>query len=117
MKPGKFIRLSVLTVVSVCFAITQEAPLAAEAVFLKDGSIVEGTIISDGAGSVTIRTEDRKTRQIQRASIMRILYTELKLGKIYVQKRDGKGIVAHLVDEDRESYTFRGSLQSGGVYP
>lgn len=112
MKPGKFIRLSVLTVVSVCFAITQEAPLAAEAVFLKDGSIVEGTIISDGAGSVTMRTEDRKTRQIQRASIMRILYTELKLGKIYVQKRDGKGIVAHLVDEDRESYTFRKDLFS-----
>lgn len=87
-----------------------ELSLFAEAVFLTNGSIVEGTIISDGAGSVTVRTADKKTRQIKRDEIMRILYTELKLGKIYVQKRDGKGIVAHLVDEDRESYTFRKEL-------
>ncbi len=92
-----------------CFT---ELPLMAEAVFLKDGSIVEGSIVSDAAGSVTVRTADKKTRQIKRSDIMRILYTELKLGKIYVQKRDGKGIVAHLVDEDRESYTFRKELYS-----
>jgi len=89
-----------------------ELPLLAEAVFLKDGSIVEGTIVSDGAGSVTVRTAEKKNKQIPRSDIMRILYTELKLGKIYVQKRDGKGIVAHLVDEDRESYTFRKELYS-----
>lgn len=87
-------------------------PLSAEAVFLKDGSIVEGSIVSDGAGSVTVRTAEKKNKQIPRSDIMRILYTELKLGKIYVQKRDGKGIVAHLVDEDRESYTFRKELFS-----
>ncbi len=112
MKPGKFIRLSVLVAASVCLAVLQETPLVAEAVFLKDGSIVEGSIISDGAGSVTIRTHEKMSRQIKRTDIMRILYTELKLGKIYVQKRDGKGIVAHLVDEDRESYTFRKELYS-----
>lgn len=112
MRSGKFIRFCMLASASLLFASITEQPLSAEAVFLKDGSIIEGTIISDGAVSVTIRTEDKKTRQIQRSSIMRILYTELKLGKIYVQKRDGKGIVAHLVDEDRESYTFRRELFS-----
>lgn len=91
---------------------SSELPLLAEAVFLKDGSIVEGNIVSDAAGSINIRTADKKTKQIPRGNIMRILYTELKLGKIYVQKRDGKGIVAHLVDEDRESYTFRKELYS-----
>lgn len=85
-------------------------PLSAESVFLKDGSIIEGRIISDAAASVSIRLEDRKVRQIQRSDIMRILYTELKMGKIYIQKRDGKGIVAYMVDEDRESYTFRMEL-------
>jgi hypothetical protein len=41
---------------------------------------------------------------------MRILYTELKMGKIYIQKRDGKGVVAYMVDEDRANYTFRMEL-------
>jgi len=41
---------------------------------------------------------------------MRILYTKLKLGKIYIQKRDGEGLVAFMVDEDQESYTFRKDL-------
>ena len=35
-----------------------EPPLFAEAVFLKDGSIVEGRIVSDSAGAVTVRTAD-----------------------------------------------------------
>ena len=112
MKSGKFVKLCMLVSASLLFAVLIESPLAAEAVFLKDGSIVEGSIISDGAGSVTVRTVEKKNKQIPRSDIMRILYTELKLGKIYVQKRDGKGIVAHLVDEDRESYTFRKELFS-----
>jgi hypothetical protein len=84
-----------------------DKPSGAEALFLKDGSIIDGTIVSDGATSVTIRLSDKKTKQIPRSDLMRILYTELKMGKIYIQKRDGKGIVAYMVDEDRESYTFR----------
>jgi len=85
-------------------------PLSAEYVFLKDGSIVEGTITSDSASSVTVRTKDNKTRQIPRGSIMRLLYTELYMGKVYVQKTDGKNVVCYMVDEDRESYTFRKEL-------
>jgi fibronectin type 3 domain-containing protein len=90
--------------------IAVEQTLMAEAVFLKDGSIIDGTIISDAAASVTIRMAEKKTKQIPRSDIMRILYTELKMGKIYIQKRDGKGIVAYMVDEDRASYTFRKEL-------
>ena len=41
---------------------------------------------------------------------MRILYTKLKMGKIFIQKRDGEGIVAFIVDEDQETYTFRKEL-------
>lgn len=70
------------------------------------------SFVADGSGSVTVRTDDKELKKIPRSSVLRILYTELKLGKIYVQKRDGKGIVAHLVDEDRESYTFRRELFS-----
>ena len=98
------------TVITLMACVFLYMPLYSEAVFLKDGSIIDGSIISDAAGSVTLRMADKKTKQIPRSDIMRILYTELKMGKIYVQKRDGKGLVAYLVDEDRASYTFRKEL-------
>lgn len=85
-------------------------PLYAEYVFLKDGAIVEGTIISDAAGTVTVRTRENKVKPIPRSNIMRILYTELYMGKVYVQKTDGKNVICYMVDEDRESYTFRKEL-------
>ncbi len=102
-----FGKLLAIAVVSWFFASVSEKPLSAEAVFLKDGSIINGTIVSDGATSVTVRMTDKKLKSIPRSEIIRILYTELKMGKIYIQKRDGKGVVAYMVDEDRESYTFR----------
>ncbi len=85
-------------------------PLMAEYVFINDGSIIEGTIESDSATAVMIRTTDKKQKQILRKNIMRILYTELRMSKIYIQKRDGEGLVAFMVDEDRVSYTFRKDL-------
>ncbi|HOP29827.1 MAG TPA: fibronectin type III domain-containing protein [Spirochaetota bacterium] len=95
-----------------CFSILlffNEA-LNAETVFLKDGSIIEGRIISDSAGTVAVKDKDNKTRTVQRVNIMRILYTDLYMGKVYVQKTDGKNIIAYMVDEDRDTYTFRREL-------
>lgn len=85
-------------------------PASAEFIFLKDGSIIEGVITSDAADYLILQTKDKKERQIHRSSIMRILYTRLSLGKVYVQKRDGKGIEVYMVDEDQESWTFREDL-------
>lgn len=85
-------------------------PVYSEYVFLKDGGILEGKIISDAPGSVTIRLKDKKIKQVPRDNIMRILYTELYMGKVYVQRTDGKNVVCYMVDEDRESYTFRKEL-------
>lgn len=82
-------------------------PATAEYIFLKDGSIIEGEIIRDETSNVIFRDKTKKQQKIQRKDILRILYTELKMGKVFIQKRDGKGIVAYIVDEDRETYTFR----------
>lgn len=109
MRRNFFIR--VLYAVPVClmaFLLTES--LLAETVFLKDGSIIEGRIISDSASTVTVRDKENKTRSVPRGDIMRILYTELYMGKVYVQKIDGKNVIAYQVDEDRDTYTFRKEL-------
>jgi hypothetical protein len=87
-------------------------PLNAEFIFTKTGEIIEGTIVSDSANSVMLRTADKKQIKIMRDNIMRILYTKLKMGKVFIQKRDGKAIMAFIVDEDQESYTCRKELYS-----
>ncbi len=85
-------------------------PAFSEYVFLKDGGILEGRIISDSASSVRIRLKNRRTKLVSRSSVMRILYTDLYMGKVFVQKIDGKGVTCYMVDEDRDSYTFRFKL-------
>ena len=97
-------------IITMLLSLIFSMPLYSEYVFLKDGAIIEGVITSDAAGSVTIRDKDKKIRQIPRTNIMRILYTELYMGKVYVQKIDGKNVICYMVDEDRESYTFRKEL-------
>jgi hypothetical protein len=102
----KFKRIVLVLVASLILA----APLSAEYIFLKDGSILNGTIVSDTAATVNLRPEDRRMQRIPRSDIMRILYTDLYMGKVYIQKIDGKSIIAYMVDEDRETYTFRMEL-------
>jgi hypothetical protein len=80
---------------------------SAEYVFKKDGSIIKGKILRDENLFLTIRSEDGKTERIGRKEIMRVLYTNLNMGKIYVQKRNGESLKVYMVDEDRDTYTFR----------
>ena len=87
-------------------------PVSAEHVFLKDGSIIEGKVVGDDAGAVTVRDGEKKLRRVPRSDIMLVLYTDLHMGKVFVQKRDGRNMTAYLVDEDRFNYTFRNELNS-----
>ncbi len=105
-KHNTFSAIAAFTLIFIVF----NTQLAAEFVFLKDGSIIEGDIVNDAAESVTILTKEKKQKQIPRDKLIRILYSKLKMGKIYIQKRDGDSIVAYIVDEDQESYTFRKEL-------
>ncbi len=85
--------------------------LGAEYIFLKDGKIIRGRIIADRPRTVVARVAG-KNEKIRRGDILRILYTELKMGKVYIQKRDGTSVLAFIVDEDRESYICRKKLYS-----
>lgn len=85
------------------------AKVNAEFVFLKDGKIIKGTIIEDKPRQIIIRVAGKK-QSIRRADVMRILYTSLKMGKVYIQKRDGTNVLAYIVDEDRDNYICRKEL-------
>ncbi|PKL16418.1 MAG: hypothetical protein CVV49_16370 [Spirochaetae bacterium HGW-Spirochaetae-5] len=97
-------------IITIQSAVILAMPLQAEFVFLKNGSIIEGKIVTDAKDSISIRDKESKVVDIQRSNIIRVLYTSMKLGRIYIQKRDGEGLVAFMVDEDRDSYTFRKDL-------
>lgn len=96
-----------LTSLAILTAVIQ---LHAESVFIKDGSIIQGSIVSDTADTITMYTTEKKTVTIQRSRIMRILYTELYMGKIFVNLIDGSVIEVYMVDENRDTFTFRKDL-------
>ncbi len=84
--------------------------LFGEYVFTKDGAIKEGSIIAENKASITLKGKDNRREVIPRENIMRLLYTNLYMGKVYVQRRDGKNFEAYMVDEDQNTYTFRKEL-------
>ncbi len=84
--------------------------MRAEYVFLKDGSIIECSIIKDSSSSIQVRLKNNETEIIKYSSILRIVYTDMTLKKIYVQLRNGKVLKVYKVNEDQDSYTFRKSL-------
>lgn len=98
------------SILALLIVICVSSAARAEYVFMKDGAITEGKIISDAAESIVLKEKDGKNRQIERKKILRVLYTSLNMAKLYVQKRDGSSFVAYLVDEDRDDYTFRREL-------
>lgn len=95
---------------AIALAMVFTIPLSAEYVFTKDGSIIQGKIISDSKDYITITTPDKKSKTITRNNIIRILYTELYMGKIFVNLIDGSVIEVYMVDENQNSYTFRKEL-------
>lgn len=104
--------LGCLFTITLLFALGSTGDLRSENVFLKDGRIINGAIVGDAAASITVKKADGKNEVIPRGDILRILYTNLKMGKIHVQMRDGGNFEAFIVDEDQDTYTFRKVLLS-----
>ena len=81
--------------------------LRAEYLFLKDGSIIKGTVESETPKGTIVRLPTGKSMTINPKDVLRTLYTELYMGQIHIQKVDGSTIDAYMVDEDQQSITFR----------
>jgi len=89
------------------------APMArAEVVFLRDGKIVEGKILNDTPAALTVKQKNGATVVVGRNNVLRILYTQVYMGKVYIHRTDGKVVEAFIVDEDQESYTVRTDINS-----
>ena len=85
--------------------------LFAEAVFLNDGRIIEGKIISETDDLLTVQ-RDRETTDIPRSDVLRILYTDDYRHKRYIYTLDGREFEGYIVAEDRDTYTLRNRLES-----
>jgi hypothetical protein len=80
---------------------------SAEYVFKKDGVIIKGRILNEDNSAVSFRSESGVTMRINRGDVMRVLYTDLYMGKVYVRLTSGEVLEVYQVDEDRDGYTFR----------
>lgn len=94
--------------VSICI-ILLSIPMSgyAEFVFKKDGSIIKGAIVADDVATISVKGESGTVERIDRTDIMRIIYTDLYLGKVYARLTTGEVIEGYQIDEDRDDYFFR----------
>jgi hypothetical protein len=95
----------------ILFFIITVIPLRAELVFLNDGSIIEGEIITNTRESITVKDNEARLYKIQRDNILKTR-PSIKPGKVYIQKRNGDGISAYIVEEDKTFYTLRKELDN-----
>ncbi len=82
-------------------------PLLSEVVFKKDGSVIQGAIVSESPGGVVIRKNDGAVETISRENIIRTLYVKQYLGKVFIRMTNGQIFEGFVVDEDQNSYTVR----------
>jgi len=80
---------------------------SAEFVFKNNGEIVKGSIAEEARNYMVIKKESGKSERINRAVIIRVLYTDLYMGKVYIRLTSGEVVEGYQVDENRDEYTFR----------
>jgi hypothetical protein len=86
--------------------------IKAEAVFMNDGSIIEGKVIRDTDKIISIKPQAGPVRDIQRKDLIRVLYSDDYKNKVYIYKLDDTMVEGYIVYEDRINYTIRENLVS-----
>lgn len=97
----------------VIFLITgYNSKLRAEAVFLNDGSIIEGKIMQDTDIFLSIKSLNEPARVIQRKDIIRVIYGKDYKNRVFIYKMDNSLIEGYIVYEDTDNYIIRENLTS-----
>jgi len=78
----------------------------AEVLYMKDGQVLNGAIVNETKEAIWFKTK-YKTSKVLRSNILRVMYGERKLEKIYILMRDNRVVDAYLVDQDNEKVTIR----------
>ncbi len=78
-----------------------------EYIFRKDGAIIKGSIVRDDVATISVRREDKAVININRNDVLRIIYTDIYLGKVFVRLTSGEIFEGFQIDEDRDNYYFR----------
>lgn len=86
--------------------------LSAETIFLNDGSIIKGKVYEETDREIKITLDDGGKKTIRRKDLLRVVYTDMYMGRVKIKKRDGTSFEAFIVDEDRDSYIFRWKLET-----
>jgi hypothetical protein len=94
------------------FVIMPAGVLRAEFVFKKDGSIIKGKIVSDEISFIAVNDEEGKTHNVERRDVLRIVYTDLFLGKVFARLTTGEVVEGFQVYENRDEFLFRKELMS-----
>ncbi len=88
------------------------ANVFAESVFLKNGSIIEGTIINETDKNIKIKMTSNLETKIPRKRILRTLYHD-KYKKIkYIKLLSGEIIKGHIILEGKSNYIIRKDLKN-----
>jgi hypothetical protein len=81
-----------------------------EAIFLKDGSILEGKIIKETDKYVEFKMKNNLQTKIPRKRIIRTLYHDNYKNKVYIKMFSGSVIQGYIVFDNKKEYTVRKKL-------
>ena len=87
-------------------------PLFADAVFMKDGSLIEGTIESEDDARVTLVGKSGIKMEIPTKNAIRAVRGKDYQKRYTIKKTDGTELKAHIVSEERSEYICRPKLDS-----
>ena len=78
----------------------------AEVIYLKNGKVINGAIVGETKKAIRVKTQD-KTLRIKRKDVVRIMYGERKLERIFIQLKDNTLVDGYMIDQDSEKIIFR----------
>jgi hypothetical protein len=84
--------------------------VSGEAIFLKDGSILEGKIIKDTDKYVQFIMKNNLQTKIARKRIIRTLYHDNYKNKVYIKMLNNSIIEGYIVFDNKKEYTVRKKL-------
>ena len=107
----KNIAVAIFTITLIILT-TVMSPLFAESVFLKDGSIIEGSVTSETPNALTVIMPNKLKTEIPRTEIVRVLENSDYKTPATIRKKDGTEMTIYIVEERNDAYIARTALTS-----